>query len=414
MTGKEKKRFFGFLLAISALGVFLRLYGITGQPLSMDEVQTAFTALNYVESGQFGPIMPYHPNLRNLLVHASMRVFGGNVFGLRAFSLLFGALGVPLLGLMVLRITKKPVAGLFAAFFLAVDPVHIMFSRQAIQEVHTAFFFMLGTLLAVTAVDGQSSGDKREAMLLPLSGAVFGLGLASKAHALFPLLVCLGYLAQRSARGRVGVSVWALRAVSLTLMPLAVYILTYYPWFGRGYGVGDWVFMQKSLFSWMATHTGNPMDSLVDTRAWQWFVRPFMGYGNFSLVDGKHFVTVAMGNPLVWMAVLPSALFATYRSAKGGLLGGWLLLALFFASYLPLALTTRPIWVMSSIAVTPFAYGLVGLVACWFRERFGRVAIGAYVAAVMVVSILLYPIAIGKAWDYEFLRPIIKRHNPHQ
>jgi dolichyl-phosphate-mannose--protein O-mannosyl transferase len=359
-----------------------------------------------MERGHFGPTMPNHPNLRNILVHASMKVFGTGAFGLRGFSLLLGVLGIPVLGLMAYRITSNVTASCLAAFFLAVDPVHITFSRQAIQEVHTAFFFMLGTVLAVTGVKSEKGG---ELVLLPLAGVSFGLGLASKAHALFPLLVCLAFAALNCRRSGTPWRDLVFAALSLGLLPLSVYMLTYAPWFGRGYGLSDWVFMQRELLGIMTAHAGNPMDSMLDTRPWQWFMSPLVGYGNFTHSGGRPFVTIAVGNPLVWMLVLPSSAWMLYRRTPGG----WLLLALFFTAYLPLAFTTRPIWVLSSIAVTPFAFAIVGRAVSDVAKRMGMNALYAYVVLTLAISMALFPLSVGKALDYGYLGAIVQRHNPH-
>ncbi len=401
------RRFYYALLAVTVLGIFLRFYGIGEQPPITDEVQVAFSAENYMERGHFGPTMAYHPNLRNILVYGCMKALGTGVWGLRGFSLLFGVLSIPLLGLLVFRITSNTTASALAAFFLAVDPVHITFSRQAIQEVHTAFFFLLGVLLAVAAMKGDKRG---RVFMLPLSGLFFGLGLASKAHAAFPLLVCLLYVFYRGEEDHDPWHEKVFAVLSLSVVPLTVYMLTYVPWFGRGYNLLDWVFMQKALFVKIATHTGNPMDSMVDTSAWLWFIKPFMGYGNFTHFEGKPFVTIAMGNPLVWLMVLPSAAYVYYRKQTEG---RGMLLTLFLVSYLPLAFTLRPIWVLSSIAVTPFAYGIVGLAVSEISRKAGVKALFVYATLVLVVSIMFYPMAVGEAWDYNYLRPLVERLNPH-
>jgi dolichyl-phosphate-mannose--protein O-mannosyl transferase len=403
MMGDNFRRFYYMLLAIAVLGAFFRLYGIGDQPPISDEVQVAFSAENYMEQGQFGPTMPYHPNLRNILVYASAKVLGTGVLGLRGWSLLFGVLSIPVLGLLLYRVTSNVAASGLAAFFLAVDPVHITFSRQAIQEVHTAFFFLAGALLAVTGAKA------RRPWLLAPAGLLFGLGAASKAHALFPLLVCLGYVLYLYFKERRPWRDIVFAALSLTVLPFTVYFLTYAPWFTRGYGLWDWVFMQKSLFQYMATHRGNPMDSMIDITPVLWFIKPFMGYGNFTHFEGKPFVTVAMGNPLVWMLVIPSTVYVIYRKEVEG---RGLLLALFLVAYLPLAIATRPIWVISSIAVAPFAYGIVGLAVSRVIKN-GKV-LAAYLVLVLLASAMLYPMSVGKAWDYGYLRPLVERLNPHE
>jgi dolichyl-phosphate-mannose--protein O-mannosyl transferase len=401
------KKLYFMLMFITMAGLLLRLYGITGQPPTLDETQTALTAENYMELGQFGPTMPYHPNLRNILVHLSMKTLGAGAFGLRGFSLLFGIASIPLLGLIVFRLTSNSEAAGLSALFLALDPVHITFSRQSIQEVHTAFFFLLGILLVI-----MSMSDEKDSKwwLVPLAGIAFGLGLASKAHALFPLLVCIAAILYRALRRR-NVTFAVFGILSLTILPFTIYLLTYIPWFGRGYDLSDWIFMQKALFEFMATHRGQPMDSMIDIEAWQWFIRPFMGYGNFTHFEGKPYVTISMGNPLIWMPVLPSAFYLIYRAVKNK--EGWLLNAFFWVSYLPLALSPRPIWLLTSIAVTPFAYGLVGLAVSDVKKKSGVKILYVYILTVLIASLMLYPMSIGRAWDFEYLRPLVERLNPH-
>ncbi len=416
------KHFYILLLVITILGAFMRVYKIQEQPPIMDEVQVAFSSENYMERGQFGPTMPNHPNLRNILVYASMKTIGTDAYGLRVFSLFLGMLGIPLLGLLVYRITDNVSASCFSAFFLAVDPVHITFSRQAIQEVHTAFFFLLGVYFVATGLRARFPSEVKDTInkkhilfimpevVFPLAGISFGLGLASKAHALFPMLVCFFYSVYVAIRLKESKGTLVLFLVSLTILPLTVYLLTYLPWFARGYGLFDWLFMQKSLMEMTATHTGNPMDSMIDLRPGLWFIKPFMGYGNFTHFEGKPFVTIAMGNPLVWMLVIPSTVYLFFKNVKGR----WMLLVLFLVSYLPLVFSSRPIWVLSSIAVTPFAYGIVGVTVSEVANRLGRKALYVYVGLTLSVSILFYPMTNGRAWKFDYLRPFIERLNPHE
>ena len=393
------------ILLIAGLGAALRLYDLAEQTPLFDDVLATFTAERYVDSGQQGPTMPYHPNLRNLLVYAGHQLWGAGPIGLRSMSLLTGILSIPLLAFLLLRLLGDPLAALLGASFLALDPVHITFSRQVIQEVHTPFFFLAGVLVFIEAE--RLRWRPRWLWLLPLSGLFFGLSIASKSHGLFPLLVCLSVTLCR--RRNEGLRPTAYSVASLVGVPFAVYLLTYLPWFQRGYGLGDWLFQQRALWTTMVTHQGNPMDTLVDTRPLLWFVKPLMGYGDFAEVAGEVSVTVAMGNPLVWLLVLPAAITLLVKKDRSSRT----LSLLFWASYLPLALTTRPVWVLSSLAVTPFAFGLVGRFLS--RTLSGRAAtwLGAYLAAVALVTLLLYPACIGRGWQATHLRPFVGRLSPH-
>ncbi|MFC1770186.1 ArnT family glycosyltransferase, partial [Nitrospirota bacterium] len=274
-------RFLVLLIALTVLGAVLRIQGIDEQPAFPDDVHAVWTSESYVTQGQFQPTMPYHPKLRNLLIYGARKTIGEGAWSVWGFSVLFGVLSIPLLGFLARWLTGMSLAGLLAAFFLCVDPVHITFSRQFIQEVHTAFFFLAGTMLALLSMRDQLRGDERgrdfyrPEIFMPLSGIAFGLGLACKAHTLMPMLVCIGLVGYYGYRRQVKVSGFAVSIVSLTVLPTAVFLLTYVPWFSRGYDLGDWLFMQQSLAFQSVVHQGNPMDSMIDFKAWLWFIKPF-------------------------------------------------------------------------------------------------------------------------------------------
>ncbi len=425
------------LIGIIFLGAFLRLYGISDQPPLSDEVRVAFSAVHYMEDGQFGPIMWYHPNLRNILIYRIGDVLGYSPYALRGMSLLAGILSIPLTGILLYVLTKNKTASLLSAFLVSVEQVHITFSRQAIQETWTTFFFLLGILFAVLYFKRESAsppfnsplskgghkGVKEglgglSTLILILSGIAFGLGIASKFHAIPPLIIMLFtgfYLSWKESSFSKGIFILS----CLIFIPLIIYLLTYIPWFGRGYGIADWFEMQKVLFSKMMTHAGNPMDQVVDTQAWQWFLRP-MGYANFVHFGDMPFVTVAFSNPFVWLLVLPSTLFVTWRHVikrspeheeKFGIV---FLLLLFVFSYLPLAVSPRPIWLLSSLAVLPFAFMIVSLaVSEWTGAvKWDNKALLGYIVITLLSSLALYPMAVGKGKYYGYLNVIVERFRP--
>lgn len=414
----DNRKFYILLVAITLLGALLRAQGIAEQPAFPDEVMSAWTAENYVEQGQFTPTMPYHPKLRNLLYYWSRHNFGEGSWSIRGWSVVFGTLSIALLGLLARLLSRSSTVGLIAAFLLCIDPVHITFSRQFIQEVHTAFFFLAGTVLVLVSTRGALEGEQgfyRAERLMPLAGVAFGLGLACKAHALMPMLVCIALVAYLWARGRTSAPEVIVAAVSLTVLPVAVFMWTYAPWFARGYDLMDWVFMQRVLAVTSVLHQGNALDIMVDDRAWLWFIKPFTEYSNFTHRDGKAFVTVAVDNPLIWMLVLPSCAWLIYEFRKTRDVMVALAVGLFLVAYLPLALSSRPLWILSSIAVTPFAYVMVAWMGASIAQRLnsGRQVLSGYLAIAFVASMLLYPLCTAGALEHGYLKPFTERLDPH-
>ncbi len=413
------RRFLLFIVAITVLGAVLRFWGVGLQPLLSDEVQVVFTAEHYMQGGQFGPTMPYHPNMRNVVTYVSINLFGAGVLGIRGPSLLLGALCVPLLMFFTFRVTRDEMAALLAGLFMATDPAQVMFSRQAIQTVQTVFFFLSGVSLAHISLEHMDSSDSDTSCLKSygfsaLGAVFFGFSIASKSHGLFPWAVTCLLFAVVMVRNETRRPEGFIHLALISIIPWIVFLWTYLPWFGRGYSFTEWLFMMKSILSGMVAHAGFPNDSMIDITPAFWFVKPFMGYGTFTFSNGSSYVSIAMGNPLVWLLVLPACVYVAFKCKDK------LLLVLFIVSYAPLAVASRPIWLISAIAVTPFAFGVVAqMLSALFRrmkglqERTARAVAALYLVCVLVASLLLYPLSIGKGLDYKFLSPLVERLNPH-
>lgn len=405
-----ENRYVWLLLAIVLFGAGLRLWGLSAQPLLDDEVGVAFTAVNYMENGQFGPTMWHHPNLRNVVIYFVGELFGYTPLTIRAVSVLTALLSIPLMAGIVRRLGGGREAALLAALLLTVEEVHIVFSRQALQETWTPFLFLLGVYLVLRYLQ-----EGHHPLLLLLAGISFGAGMASKFHAAFPLLVCLFYCGWKSVRERAWCRL-VCEVLALSLLPFTIYLLTYLPWFARGYGVLDWVTMQQAIIHKMTTHQGNPMDQIIDREAWQWFLRS-MVYGSFTMAGGVPFVTLSWSNPLAWLLVLPATVFQVWRmrvtwQSGEDLSGRSLLLALFAVAYLPLAVSTRPIWLLTALAVLPFAFMLVArsLVEVAAGFRYGRKALIGYALFLCIMSLLSFPAASGKGLHYGYLAPVVERY----
>jgi dolichyl-phosphate-mannose--protein O-mannosyl transferase len=402
------------MAAATIVGAALRWYGAAEQPPLRDEVHMAFTAEGYVAAGQTLPSMPHHPNLRNLLVSCSLRAFGAGGLGLRFWSLLLGTASIPLLGWIVHHLTSRPAAGAIAAFLLAADPLHVAFSRQTIQETHVVFLSLLGVALALRYLDGRDRGPERGGPLLLLAaGAAFGLGLASKFQAALPLGVCFALVLRRTLRAREAGAV-VLAVVSFTVVPLTVLALTDAPWFARGYGLDEWLFMRRAVLDRMsARYVPLPTETNLDRSAWEWFAKPFVGYASFSVSAGVPIVTVGVGSPLVWLLVLPSAILAAATPALREPTAR--LQALFWASYVPFLVAGRPIFFLTALAVAPWAFGLVAValdhLAGASAQR--RRALQAYAGAVLAVTVLLQPLSTGDALRHPHTAALARRFDPH-
>jgi 4-amino-4-deoxy-L-arabinose transferase-like glycosyltransferase len=398
------------LALITLLALFLNSFQLAGQPVSEDDYFVALSAINYTESGQLGPTMWNHPCLRNIIVYWSLRAFGTGVLGAKGVSLLLGTLCTPLIGLVTQRLFKNYRIALIAALLWACDGLVIDFSRQGINDIYLAFFPLAAIYLYFRF---RESGNQ---VWLLSSGICFGLGLASKWSSLFPQLVTFtllvvtihketnGFLSQRLAR-------YSHAAVLLLLVPLLVYLLTFIPWFSRGYSLAEWPALQRSMYLETSQHVGykpKPWDDR-DNKAYKWFVVPSVFVDPFMNMDspenGKTLpkfedsATVVLGvaNPLVWLLVLPAICFVLRRGIRERDEGALYLVGLFLITYLPFVLSPRPIWMNTSLTVLPYAIMAVACFIWWLAGRFRRaqLILTVYLLAVLVVATPLYLLACG-------------------
>jgi len=410
------------LACITLLSLLLNGYQLARQPVSLDDYNVALSAVNYMESGQLGPTMWNHPDLRNILVYYAMLAFGTGVLGVKGVSLLLGTLCTPLVCLVSRRIFRDNRIALIAALLWACDALVIDFSRQGINDIYLAFFPLAGIYLAFRFRESGGQG------WLIASGVCFGLGLASKWSALFPLLATFTLLVaaiHKEIEGTVRerLARYGHAAVLLLVVPLLVYLLTFLPWFGRGYSLSEWPALQRSMFLETSQHTGYKpkLWDDQDNRAWKWFVVPSVfvdPFMNLDRPDGEtgalpsfeQGATVVLGvaNPLVWLLVLPAVFLMLRHAIRKHDEGTWFLAGLFLISYLPLVLSPRPIWLNTALSVLPYAIMAVAWFVWTVTARFRRqqLVLAAYLLLVLLVASPLYLLAIGRGMRI----PVVKEY----
>jgi 4-amino-4-deoxy-L-arabinose transferase-like glycosyltransferase len=408
------------LALLTLFALFLNIFQIASQPVSGDDFSVAISAINYMESGQLGPTMWNHPCLRNILVYYAMLAFGTGVLGTKGVSLLLGTLCTPLIGLVAQRIFKDNRIALIAAFLWACDALVIDFSRQGINDIYLAFFPLAAIYLVYRYRESGNQG------WLLGSGICFGLGLASKWSALFPMTVTFVLLMavihnETANFSRERFARYLHAAAVLLIVPALVYLLTFMPWFSRGYSLPEWPALQKSMFLETSQHIGYKPKQWDDrdNKAYKWFVMPSVFVDPFMNMDKYEAggdettsvnkgVTVVLGyaNPLVWLLVLPAIFLLIRRGIRERDEGAWYLAGLFLASYLPLVLSPRPIWMNTALSVLPYAIMAVAFFVWTIALRFKKqqLVLTTYLLLVLIVAAPLYLLAIGKGTGIPIMR----------
>jgi len=120
------------LLAIVAIGVALRVFGLGSRPIWLDEassLRNATAPLSQLWSWAH-PIDVGDPPLYFAILHFWIAVFGSSVTALRSLSVLFGVALIPVVYHLG-RVLFNRTAGIVSALLVAVSPPMLRFSQEA-------------------------------------------------------------------------------------------------------------------------------------------------------------------------------------------------------------------------------------------------------------------------------------------
>lgn len=152
------------LIGIILIGAFLRLYRLGSNPPSLDwdEASIGYNAYSILQTGadEYGNKFPiafrsfddYKPPVYVYLTVPSVAIFGLNEFAVRLPAALIGIAAVIVLYFLVKEILlnwddkKREYIALASAFFLAISPWHLQFSRAAFEGNAGMFFLILSLL----------------------------------------------------------------------------------------------------------------------------------------------------------------------------------------------------------------------------------------------------------------------------
>ncbi len=385
------------LAAIFILALALRLNGLADdRSYREDDRLITAGAWNYVQSGSFMPDDWIQPPFKFLLLRASMALFGDNAYGWRMKNIILGSLTVFVLFLLSRELFRDDRVGLLAALFLAIEPLHIMYSGTIYEEISATFFFLLSLLLLLRYLRGT-------ALSLVPSGICLALAFSQKWYYLFTMPLFLFYAVYARRRDSGGTAVVpAVHAVAVFgLLPLGIYLLTFYPWIRNGSDLAEFVGMQADAYrilqgSDISTFVSSYIRSSPSAPR-EWFIKPIL-YGSVLDHDGAWFrLKIFMSNFPVWLLACPAAIHAALVALREKRRDVLFLVVLFAVMYLQFALIERPMFMYSAIVVLPFVYLFVahGAVSLVSRLPAGAAAwtFRGIVLATAFWGLYLYPLA---------------------
>lgn len=403
------------VLALLALGI--RMWGI-GSPARpyWDEQHYVYDANAYLGGG-FGLEVGTPPAVRiedeGTWVHPPLGKWaiallgvgplGLNPVGWRVPSVVFGVAGVLLLYLLALQLWGSVWWAGLAGLLLALDGLHIVQSRLAMLDVFVTTFITAGILFLVLDRHRMDTPDSAPRKRRPIdrlfgspqrfwAGVMLGAAVATKWAGVFALgfaiilLVAWVLSGRERSRRSIGSSLGTI-AVSLTLVPLVVYLLAYGAFFAEhGPAIRDFAILQLRMLHYHQQHTQiQPQNSLPWT--WPLLLHPIR---YFEVSRGSSVSEiVALGNPVVWwgfLLVLPVAAIGAIRRPQwqdAVVFGGYV------AMFVPWLYIGRSQFIFYMLPAVPFmCLGIVAAIRKVSSRAASAAAIG--VAALATVAAIAF------------------------
>jgi len=386
------KRDVASAVLILSLAFGLRFYGVATPEFRWgDEREHVEAATHYWTKGHFDPNLWEHPPLRHLLLYGFLQAFGDNPYGWRMRNVLFGAMAALLVYLFALSIDGSRVTAVVAGLLMATDPLHVALSRFTFEEIYGGAFFV-AALVAYQYARGRSGWLVASALLM-------GCALATKWYYVPVWLTLTAVALREDGNYRSPVDAFFV-ATTFLLLPLLVYALSFLPWFGRGYSVGELVELTTNAYyslQNMTPGTFNPaFPYLRLTHSLDWFVAPVMfGQGVYLPPDRGQFIVFGNNLP-VWAMTLPSMGLCAYQAVRRRSIRLGLPVLLFLATYALFVVVRRPTLIYSAIPLLPFAFTAIGVAVARVSDRLGRAASLGLVAAMVASNLYLYPLAAAR------------------
>lgn len=186
----------------------------------MDESYYVPAAQTMLNGTQCGPTVPNcnteHPFLSKALIAAGIAMLGDNAPGWRILNVLLGTFSLPLVFVLVLKLSKSRKASYLSATLLALDVMFFSNSSAALLDIPMVFFALLAFVLYFYKVRFWKLDH------FTLSGILLGLAALSKETAIFLLATLATYHLVAGDGGR---KLRLVCAVEIVVVTAGVFVL---------------------------------------------------------------------------------------------------------------------------------------------------------------------------------------------
>jgi dolichyl-phosphate-mannose--protein O-mannosyl transferase len=295
-------------LLIALASFILRLFDIASiKSLIFDEIYYVDGARDFlkygVEVSGSQPEFVVHPPVGKWMIASGIRIFGDNALGWRFAAALVGSLMILFIALIAHRLFYSPLLTALASGLMAIDGLALVHSRTALLDNFLAFFILIATYFFISKKYWWT-------------GLFLGIALATKWSALYFIalfaLIAL-YRAFTHHSGRDLIRPTLSRIGAFSLLPIAVYIVSWWGWFASDRGwdrnhssnpISSFIFYHKEMLNF---HTGLSDKHPYQANPWSWLVmgRPTSFFYETPKNCGAETCSqevLALGTPLLWWA----------------------------------------------------------------------------------------------------------------
>jgi 4-amino-4-deoxy-L-arabinose transferase-like glycosyltransferase len=389
---------FTCLVLILLLAGILRAWNISENPpdLYPDEIFTYLSAKSVVENGHtIGHRLPAY----GFASYLSASVFRENPLGIRAPAVFFGLVSILLVYLLAMELFGDTAAALFAAFFMAIIPWHIHFSRVGWESASFLPFLLLSVYLFIYGI------NRERKLVLMVSFGMFALTFYTYlvAQLYSPLfLSCLLVMYRR----------YFLRERKVLMTGLIVYFILSAPYF--------WAIFTAAMFFRKASILFTFTDGINSETLSVFGTNYITHFGpDFLFTHGDPNLRHGAGTGVIYWVMLPFLAAGIVYSAMADRRRNVFYFILFWLAAFPLAASLTDDGVphaMRSLAGAPVicllsGRGVSGLVRT-AAARAGRVYVSYILYAVVVIISLVplygfsktyygdYPVMSAPDWEY--------------
>lgn len=374
-----------------------------------DEIYYVKAAEDYIKGRV--PSEWTHPPLGKLILTAAILVFGYHPMGWRIIVVVFATLMIPVIYFFGKKLFKTWIGAFASAFLLMFDFMHFTMGRIATVDTFLVFFLLTSHFFFFVYFQKVlSEGWKTSTVPLFLAVVFFALGFSTKWIALYGFAGQIFLLLIFRIRSLSVEKRWTARFkaffgrpfpqfMCLAALAVTIYFLTFVPHLFIGYSLKDVYELQFSMYNFHSTLTAtHPFSS--EWWSWPFIARPVWFYFS-DLPGGLVSTIVAMGNPAIWWFGFGSIFAAILEFVKEKDNTCLFMIVIFFFQWLPYAVISRCLFLYHFYSNVPFLiFAAVYFLNKSWNTRHGKIFWSAYLAFVVILFALFYPVISGAPIPY--------------